>query len=328
MTTHLPLAVRLRGVLIGAAACLLWLPSVRADQPTSIAALKKDADCNQKFACLCPWRDVLRLSDFRPISDSRVPSNVVLCRGQNWCDWRMVVDADGPAIFEGRIRRDPLPVEDEVDPGLIRDEHIQRVVVSVEDGYIAGVDKGEFGGGLWWVAKDGRRSLRLLHENVVEVIKTPAGAIALTGLDHLLPGKGEAFAISRSRSARWRSRHLARLGASAYAATTKPDGSVLVVTRTQLVSLDLKGKVKVLHQGKWDEVFNSIPYSDPIKGHSGDIQSDFYPGSVAALANGEVLIAMRAVILRLLPKGNDYDELWLAPSTCPSGPSSGVPPKQ
>lgn len=129
----------------------------------------------------------------------------------------------------------------------------------------------------------------------------------MTGLDHLsIRGKGEAFLVSRARHREWRAKRLAVVGASAYAATTAPDGSVLVVTRTQLVRLGLGGRVTVLHTGRWDDFFQIGKNSE----------SAFYPGSVVARANGEIFVGMRAVLVRLVPQAHGYSEEWLAPAKC------------
>ena len=283
-------------------------PAPSRAESNDIEALKPD--CREAYACLCPWRDVLRSGDFQVLPASLVPTQVVRCWGQSECEWHVAEDERGIAIFHSRpdLRRDPLPVEHLVTLGNPSwDSRGVRHVVPVEGGWIVGFNSGEFGGGLWWVAQDGSRYRRLEGSNIVDLIKTPGGVIALTGLDHLsIRGKGEAFLVSRARHREWRAKRLAVVGASAYAATTAPDGSVLVVTRTQLVRLGLGGRVTVLHTGRWDDFFQIGKNSE----------SAFYPGSVVARANGEIFVGMRAVLVRLVPQAHGYSEEWLAPAKC------------
>jgi hypothetical protein len=103
-------------------------------------------------------------------------------------------------------------------------------------------------------------------------------------------------------------KQLASIGASAYAATLTPDGYVLLITRTSLVRVDLDGKTRVLHRGKWDDFFDT--------GYNAS--SFFYPSSMALTPTGDVFIGMRAVVVHLKPQTRGYTEEWLVPATCPA----------
>ena len=191
--------------------------------------------------------------------------------------------------------------------GLDSDSRGSRYVVEVTDGWIVALDIGEFGAGIWWVSKDGSKYRTLAHETVAELVKTKVGVMAMTGLDHLMNGHGEVLLIRREDRVGWRAKRLASLGPSAYAATVAPGGDVLVVTRTSLVRVDLKGNVRVLHKGKWDAFFDT----------GRNTSSFFYPNSMTVTPTGEVFIGMRAVVVHLRPLAHGYAEEWLYPTACP-----------
>jgi hypothetical protein len=181
-----------------------------------------------------------------------------------------------------------------------------RYVAQVSDGWIVALNGGEFGAGIWWVSKDGSKRRDLGGGHVVELIKTSAGVLAPIGLDHISAGHGAVLLIDQAKNGRWRSKRLAAIGSSAYAATAVTNRSILVVTRTQLVRVNLDGKVTVLHRGRWDGQF------ELRKG----VVSSFSPGSIVQGADGRIWIGMNAAIVHLVPDAKGYREEWLVPRTC------------
>lgn len=266
-------------------------------------------DCDDHEACLCPWRHVLHTSDLQSLPVSLVPKKVVRCRAQAQCAWHVADQPAGAAIYHSRpdFRRDPLPIEGPAGADGPWNGRGTRYVARVADGWIVALNAGEFGAGLWWVARDGKGYKKLGEPHVVDLIATNSGLLAPTGLDHMVNGRGEVLLIDRDRKGVWRARRLARIGASAKAATVGLDGALLVVTRTELVRVTGRGEVTVLHKGRWDGWLDQ----------SANSISPFYPGSVIVQSNGDILIGMRAAIVRLIPEGRRYREEWLAPEKCP-----------
>jgi hypothetical protein len=248
------------------------------------------------------------MSDLQTLPANLVPKQVVRCRAQGKCEWHVADQAAGPVIYHSRpdFRRDALPVESALGADAPWNARGRRYVAQVEDGWIVGLNAGEFGAGLWWIARDGKDYKKLGEPHVVDLIAAKPGILAPTGLDHMMPGRGEVLLIDRDRKGSWRAMRLARIGASAKAATIGPDGALLVVTRTELVRVTNRGDVKVLHRGRWDGWFDE----------SDNVTSTFYPGSVSVRSSGELLIGMRAVLVRLIPDGHRYREEWLVPERC------------
>ncbi len=297
--------------IVGAIALL---PLLGADVPDAASSrvesaprvLPGRADCS-KSVCSCPWHDVISLDDFVVLPEEQTPSQKARCRWQSECQWQLFRDAQGLAIYHTEPPRDAVPVDrKDSDEKMAWEGYGLRRVLEVEDGWIVALDVGEFGAGLWWIAKDGRRQKKLGEPHVVALIRTKVGVFAATGLDHGIPGRGEVLLIKKRHGGDWQSKHFAFVGDSAKTAIAAPDGGILVVTRTSLVHVSFGGKAKILHRGKWSEFFDT--------GHG--TFTTWHPGSVAVESSGKILLGMNGAIVRLTPTDDGYQEDWLMPSVC------------
>ncbi len=246
-------------------------------------------DCSDPAACLCPWRSVLRLDDFEALQEPLVPHQIVRCPQQGECFWRVRGTSDGMRIVHGRPAK--------------------KLVAPVADGSIVAHNNGEHGAALFWVSRNGSTRRLLGNPHVNDVIVTKHGVFAATGLHHLLDGSGQLLLISRDPRAEWRTTPFADVGTVAYAATVAPDGSMLVVTHTQLVKVTPSAEVTVLHTGRWDQTF---AVGDEVGTLSG-----FTPSSIVLSPGGAVYIGMTGAVVVLTPSAaGGYREQWLAPRSC------------
>jgi hypothetical protein len=246
-------------------------------------------DSSDPAVCLCPWRSVLGLDDFEALQEPLIPQRIVRCPQQGDCSWHVRDTSDGVRI--------------EHSPGD------KKLVAAVANGSIVAHNNGEFGAALFWVSRNGSTRRLLGNPHVNALLVTKHGVFAATGLDHLIDGSGQLLLISRDPRAEWRTTPFADVGAVAYAATAAPDGSMLVVTRTQLVKVTPSGEVTVLHTGRWDQTF---AVGDEVGTLSG-----FAPSSIVLSPGGAVYIGMTAAVVLLTPSAaGGYREQWLAPKSC------------
>jgi hypothetical protein len=161
-------------------------------------------------------------------------------------------------------------------------------------GRLEGIDHGEWGGELDWIAPDGRRTM-LLDDNIHALVPTARGVLVLAGLDHLSVSGGSLYLIAPSDGAPAPPREIAKLGASAENYTVAADGSVLVLTGEGL--------------------YGTSPADDTKKLAALD-SATFYPNSMAVSQKGAVYIGMRHYVVRLVPKNSAYEEQWWAPRQC------------
>ena len=269
--------------------CLLLLASATASCARQQLPADEQPDCSDPAACRCPWRSVLRLDDFDALQESLIPHQIVRCPQQGDCSWRVRAPSDGVRIDHRRPEK--------------------KLVAPVADGSIVAHNNGEHGAALFWVSRNGSTRRLLGNPHVNDLIVTKHGVFAATGLDHLIDGSGQLLLISRDPRAEWRTTPFADVGTVAYAAAAAPDGSMLVVTHTQLVKVTPSGEVTVLHTGRWDQTF---AVGDEVGTLSG-----FAPRSIVLTPGGAVYIGMTGAVVVLTPSAaGGYREQWLAPKSC------------
>lgn len=82
---------------------------------------------------------------------------------------------------------------------------VPHVALRVDNGWLAGSNRGEWGGELVFIADDGTQRI-LLHENVEDIYVMGDQAIALTGLAHLSSNRGVVHALFRDELGDWSTR--------------------------------------------------------------------------------------------------------------------------
>jgi hypothetical protein len=172
----------------------------------------------------------------------------------------------------------------------------RRSLLRTANGWLIGFDAGEFGGGLWWFNNDGTVMRKLLPLNVHSILETPGGTFVLAGLAHLSLDNGEIDQFIETED-QVTLKYVANLGGSPEASTADPDGQIVVATMRSVLRVDYAGKVHKLYNSGEDLT---------------------YPTSVVADRNGDIFVAMRFFLLRLVPDGSEYRPQWLMPKKCQS----------
>ncbi len=234
-----------------------------------------------------------------------------------WClnrsprEW-VASEAGGQVVLAPQPRRRDGPaLEPDLWASLRRAGFSDREVrglahrVSVDDGWIAGFNRGEFGGGLWWVGRGGeRRELAVHHgpgfhpENVQALVTVGPRVLALEGLDHTAVNEGSAVWVERHDDG-WRARLLVDLGAAPFGIVPDGPGTWIVGTVARLVRLTAAGEVTAL--------------ADLPRGLAW-----LYPRSLAREGRGPLYIAARHHVLRALVQGDGAALELLGPADCPT----------
>jgi len=210
--------------------------------------------------------------------------------------WKVRLDGERLQIGLNaeRLRQDPLPPQ-------IRSRHVQagsktdRVVVRVDDGWIVGLDSGEFGGGLWWFSTNGQRSQKLSEDNIVALIDTPKGVLVLAGLSHLGLEDGKVLRIKSGPRGAKKLELLADLHFTPRAFAVESPDSLIVLTTSPLVRVRTSGEVETLFRTDYRLL---------------------YPTSMTLSAAGVIHVGMRHFVTRLTPNGKTYREEWFVRQDC------------
>jgi len=74
------------------------------------------------------------------------------------------------------------------------------VHLDVADGWLVGLDHGEWGGALWWISRDYATRTLLVVENVRGIVADRAAAIAICGLTHETIDRGQLERIVKDET--------------------------------------------------------------------------------------------------------------------------------
>lgn len=167
------------------------------------------------------------------------------------------------------------------------------------DGALIGYNRGEFGGSIEWLPRDGGARFEVLHVNPVAWTLYRGEAVIAEGLAHLGRNHGSVLRFERRDGGRWRIHRLAELDAAPIGALRQGEDGWLLLLVDGLARVDLpSGRVQRLYRNRdWH--------------YTG-------PDTVRPLGNGWLLGAARGAI-RLEPlAGGGYRERWWVPAQCAS----------
>jgi hypothetical protein len=211
-------------------------------------------------------------------------------------EWMVALSGETLQIRLDRQRdhQDPLPPEVK-SRNVMVDTKGYRQVIAVDDGWLVGLDFGEFGGALWWFSADGTRSKKISEENVVGFVNTPQGVLVLVGLSHLGFDTGKVLRVTDGEAGERKLEPVADLGSAPRAFVLESPDSLVILTSRGLVRLRTTGQIERLVQTHYQ---------------------DLYPTSMTLSPSGVIYVGMRHFVTRLTPTGNSYDEEWFVPANC------------
>lgn len=167
--------------------------------------------------------------------------------------------------------------------------------LAIDGGWLVSMDKGEWGGGLWWAGKDGTEDYGILDENVASVVQLGEVTVAVTGLAHGTSDQGAVVELVRDAAAphRWREHRRVALSGAPRAWLVEGD-AVLIATQTGVVRYRA-GEVEPVIRAELDSLdANSIARDD----------------------TGAIYVGMRFAVVRSGP-GGAAPATWLYPPVLP-----------
>jgi hypothetical protein len=217
------------------------------------------------------------------------------CANYSQKEWRVSVSGTGKTqITPSQPQRKSS--EPDLPPGV----KLQRGMVGlhsslrVSNGWLLGFDGGEFGGGLWLAASDGKAQ-RLSEENVHGFIETSRGVLIFVGLDHLGTDSGKVLIAPYAVTSKSDLRTLVDLDGAPGAFTKLSADTALVVTTHGISQITSAGVSKKLLSRNFGML---------------------YPNSIVSLPDGTIYAGMRLFVVRLVLRSGDYTEEWLVPQGC------------
>ena len=200
------------------------------------------------------------------------------CGNYSKQEWAVTLNSDKSGILISRFK-----------------DSVRRYSIPVHDGQLVGENHGEFGGGLWWVSKDGRQRKRLSRENVHGFVRTSNAVLVITGLAHMGVNYGDVLRYVDGPSGKKRVEMLADLDWAPSAFTLESPETLMVLTSDGFVRVHTSGRVESVHRV---------------------VYGVLYPNSFTLSPNGVIHVGMRHFITRLTPSGGTYKEEWFVPANC------------
>jgi HEAT repeat protein len=181
------------------------------------------------------------ISDFL----ASAPRQKAINHSESGVEWRVYSNSGAVMVEPIRpvTRKDnPIPSDFSSDPRAYK----------VDDGWLFGLNLGEFGGSLEWYSEDRTKTYTIsTNENVNGFIQTNGALFVYEGLAHMFSNQGTIELVKKNAAGKWDIEPFVTLHEEPCAALTDTDGAMLVVTWSSVVKVWLSGKMKLLSRGEW-----------------------------------------------------------------------------
>jgi len=184
---------------------------------------------------------------------------------------------------------DSLPFSQKQIAKKIKNKYSIRAIKKVSDGYIVGLNGGEFGGGLWFISKNGKKSYEISsYIRVREIFEFNNKLYVIRGLAHLGSSYGSLFELKKDK--KWKIQKNFQLP-DAPRFVVLEDENILILTTERLMSFDKKENLI--------EILKAPFY-----------WGMYYPSS-AIVDSNNIYIAMRKGILKITEFKSNPNFEWL-----------------
>jgi hypothetical protein len=139
-------------------------------------------------------------------------------------------------------------------------------LLGVEDGYLIGFYRGEWGGYLYWFSKDGKHHYLISDHEIVQFIKRNGIIYAIQGLAHLGMSEGSIIKIEK-QSNKWVAQEYLQLPTAPDAIALDANNDFIVITSKSLLKINNDKTIAMLvERGVWyDGLYtNSMIIKDNI----------------------------------------------------------------
>lgn len=173
-----------------------------------------------------------------------------------------------------------------------------KLAARVDDGWVVGFNRGEWGGSLWWFSADGSKHYKISDDEVDQLLRTDIGVIGLKTLLYILPEHpdpktGEVLRLVKSTQGIWQAVNYTYLSGAPEVAMQDTDGSLVIVTSHELLRVDRQKHMEaLLTDGFWGKLQLSVT-------------------SIVRAASGDYFVGMRGGVTHIRRSGGGYRVDWL-----------------
>lgn len=184
-----------------------------------------------------------------------IPTNPDTLRKYNNSPNEWEVYLNGNKVMVSNTGREskkaPLPFE--IKPSKAEQYNMagKRSVLKVDDGYLVGFYRGEWGGHLYWFSNNGKSHYWISDDEIVQLIQADGMNYAIQGLDHMSISEGSVISITKFKE-KWRSKEYTKLPSAPYAIALDVSNNFIVLTSQNLIKIDKgAGITTLVEKGIW-----------------------------------------------------------------------------
>jgi len=191
-----------------------------------------------------------------------IPTDSGTLANYNWSDKEYIVSLKNNEVHA--ITKDEMQFENElpfkIEP-LDKTEALKmrgrRSVLKVDDGYLVGFWRGEWGGCLFWFGNDGKQRYQISNHWVLQFLERNKKYYAIEGLAHLSMSEGSIVEIEKS-GGKWITTEYLKLPFAPYAATTDSAKNFIIITSENLLLVDINKSIDILiNKGFWGSLYST-----------------------------------------------------------------------
>ena len=166
-------------------------------------------------------------------------------------DWYIYLKNDSVRVIDFKNHKAPsLPFVIKADSNkkILRGD---LSILKVNDGYLIGSYRGEWGGGLYWFSSNGDKSYMISGDEIVQFLKKGDEIYAIQGLAHLFMSEGSIISIEKIKNT-WTAKQVLKLPTAPYAAALDSKQNFIVITSKSLFKIDENFSTTILiDSGIW-----------------------------------------------------------------------------
>ena len=172
--------------------------------------------------------------------------------GFSFQEWAVYEKNDSVFVVDKKELPYPkLPFKIKVKKADSRDFLGRASILKVEDGYLVGFYRGEWGGALYWVSSDGKNYYKISNHEIVQFINRGGKQYAIEGLAHLGMSEGSVIEIYKPND-KWSVKEHLKLPTAPEAIALDSQDNFIIITSKSLLKVDRNAQITFLvDKGLW-----------------------------------------------------------------------------
>ena len=168
-------------------------------------------------------------------------------------------------IYQPRIPKTKVPfkIKPTKDNAKYLDSKTSNTIFELDNGWLIGFDKGEWGGALYWFDKNGDHSYEITTGNIKDIVKVGNKIYVLEGLAHRDSNDGQILQLMFKRQ-KWTATPYFDLNKVPYVSASNEKNKLIIITSDEVIEFSVKKKkTKSIYKGFWNILYpNSLVIED------------------------------------------------------------------